>query len=104
MWLDRGGLQKRVPCPPTFHGRRALLPVLGKVASSTGRIYKEGKEPEYPETRLGAGSLMGTGSACSQSGSWVAVCCDLRSGAIGSESCINTGATSNLVELLQPKR
>lgn len=61
--LDRGGLQKRVPCPPTFHGRRALLPVLGKVASSTGRIYKEGKEPEYPETRLGAGSLMGTGSA-----------------------------------------
>ncbi|XP_029086957.1 mitochondrial genome maintenance exonuclease 1-like isoform X2 [Monodon monoceros] len=67
VWLDRGGLQRRVPRPPTFRGRRALLPVLGKV-TSTRRIYKEGKEPEYSETRLGAGSCVGTFRTFSQFG------------------------------------
>ncbi|XP_068419488.1 mitochondrial genome maintenance exonuclease 1-like [Eschrichtius robustus] len=75
VWLDHGGLQRRVPHPPTFHGRRALLPVLGKVTSSTRRIYKEGKEPEYSETRLGAGSCVGTFRTFSQFGKMY--CCFL---------------------------
>lgn len=54
VWFNCGGLQRWIPCPPTFHGHRAVFPVLGKVASSTRRIYKKGKEPEYSETRLGA--------------------------------------------------
>uniref|UniRef100_G1QDR7 Mitochondrial genome maintenance exonuclease 1 n=1 Tax=Myotis lucifugus TaxID=59463 RepID=G1QDR7_MYOLU len=53
VWFNCGDLQRWIPCPPTFHGHRAVFPVLGKMASSTRRIYKKGKEPEYSETRLG---------------------------------------------------
>ncbi|KAF6088636.1 mitochondrial genome maintenance exonuclease 1 [Phyllostomus discolor] len=68
VWFNCGGLQRWIPCPPTFHGHRAVFPVLGKVASSTRRIYKEGKEPEYSETRLGAGHCLGTCSTFSYFG------------------------------------
>lgn len=63
MWLNCGGLQRWIPCPPPFHGHRALFPVLGKVASSTRRVYKEGKETEYSEAKLGAGHYLGN-STC----------------------------------------
>lgn len=68
VWLNCGGLQRWIPCPLPFHGHRALFPVLDKVASSTRRIYKEGKEPEYSEIRLVAGCYMGTFSMFSQFG------------------------------------
>uniref|UniRef100_A0A5F9CJV2 Mitochondrial genome maintenance exonuclease 1 n=1 Tax=Oryctolagus cuniculus TaxID=9986 RepID=A0A5F9CJV2_RABIT len=54
VWLDCGGLQGRIPCPPTFHGCRTLCPVLGQVAASTRRIHRK-EEPECSEARLGAG-------------------------------------------------
>uniref|UniRef100_A0A2K5IGV5 Mitochondrial genome maintenance exonuclease 1 n=1 Tax=Colobus angolensis palliatus TaxID=336983 RepID=A0A2K5IGV5_COLAP len=59
VWLNCGGLQRRITCSPTFHGCRALFPVLGQVASSTGRIYGKEKEPEYSETRIGNRTLFG---------------------------------------------
>uniref|UniRef100_A0A2K6F1H6 Mitochondrial genome maintenance exonuclease 1 n=1 Tax=Propithecus coquereli TaxID=379532 RepID=A0A2K6F1H6_PROCO len=51
VWLNCGGLQRRITCPLTPHGCRALFPVLGQVASSTRRIHRKEKESEYSEIR-----------------------------------------------------
>lgn len=57
--LNCGGLWRQISCPPTFHGPRSLFSMLTQVASVSRRIYREGKEPDYSETRVGGRRLFG---------------------------------------------
>lgn len=74
------------------------------MASSTRRIYKTGKEPEYSEIRLGSRTLFGNKQILSHSlERFIEVCC--RNGdATESESYINMSENINLLEFIATKK
>uniref|UniRef100_A0A4X2JSA0 Uncharacterized protein n=1 Tax=Vombatus ursinus TaxID=29139 RepID=A0A4X2JSA0_VOMUR len=43
----------QIPCSHTFHGLRALFPILVQMAASTRKIYRKRKEPNYFKSSVG---------------------------------------------------